>query len=902
MITSAHERWGGKLLTVLTVVAAYAVLTHLPELERVLNTMAGARPGWLCLAAGLQVAYYLAFAWLYQRAFRTVDISVPVLKLTPVVLASVFVNFVAPHTGTAVFIEDAARRGHPSARAAAGAVLAAVADFGTFALVLIAGLAYLFTVHSLKPYEVVGAVAMGATVAGWGALLVLGLVRPSALRRLLEWSRAVVSWLGRRTKLRVALPDDWAERTSAEFAQSAALIARSRARVAATFAVALTAHVIDLVSLYAVSVAFGASLTPGAVVAAFSVGVLFWIVSVTPQGVGLVEGSMTLALVSLGCEPQAAAAIALGFRGLTFWLPLALGYIAVRHMPWARPAAEARAQPAGIRAIATLTAVMGVVNVVSAVTPSLGARLKALSDVLPLQVGYVGHLAAALAGFALIVLSGGLRRRKRAAWVLALIALTASIVSHLLKGLDYEEATLSLLLVIGLMIMRDRYHARSDPTTVRRALTILAASVTFTLLYGATGFYLLDRHYSARFGLKDAVEQTLIMFTSFHDPGLQPLTRFGRHFADSIYIVAACTLGYSLLGLLRPVVIRAPATPAERARARAIVEAHGRSGLARSTLLPDKSYHFSSGGSVTAYAVKGAVALALGDPIGPLEDAAAAIREFREYCAARDWAPAYYETLPDYLDLYQAEGLQALCIGHEAVVPAAEFTLEGKAGRSLRTPVNNFTKKGYRVELHEPPHSVELMAEMEEVSDDWLAVKRGAEKRFALGWFDEAYIQSCPTMAVHAPDGRVCAFANIVPEYRLNEVTIDLMRHDRTAERGTMDVLFVRLIEWARTRGYGGFSLGLAPLAGVGTEVDDPLIERALNYIFEHVNQFYNFRGLHAYKEKFHPEWSPRYLIHPNPSLLPAIWTAIVRADSGDKFPWSLRRLGLRPAPRAGRS
>jgi len=896
MIASAHERWGGKLLTVLTVIAAYAVLTHLPELERVLHTMAGGRPGWLCLAAGLQVAYYLAFTWLYQRAFRTVDIEVPVLKLTPVVLASVFVNFVAPHTGTAVFIEDAARRGHPTARAAAAAVLAAVADFGTFALVLIAGLVYLFTVHSLEPYEVVGAVGMGATVTGWGAVLVLGLVRPSALRRVLEWVRAGVGWLTRRVKLRAALPDDWAERTSAEFAESAALIARSRARVAVTFAAAFTAHVIDLVSLYAVAVAFGAWLTPGAVVAAFSVGVLFWIVSVTPQGVGLVEGSMTLVLVSLGCKPQVAAAIALAFRGLTFWLPLALGYVAVRQMPWVRPVAEARAQPAGIRAIATLTAVMGIVNVVSAVTPSLGARLKTLSDVLPLQVGYVGHLAAALAGFALIVLSGGLRRRKRAAWVLSLIVLTASIVSHLIKGLDYEEASLSLLLVIGLILMRDRYHARSDPTTVRRALTIVAGSAAFTLLYGATGFYLLDRHFSVRFGLQAALEQTLVMFTSFHDPGLEPLSRFGRHFADSIYVVAACTFGYSLLALLRPVVMRAPATPEERERARAIVEAHGRSGLARFALLPDKSYHFTSGGSVTAYVVKGRVALALGDPIGPPDDVPAAIREFREHCAARDWAPAHYETLPDFLDHYLAQGLQSLCIGHEAVVTAAEFTLEGKAGRSLRTPVNALTRKGYSVELHEPPHSEELMAEMEEVSDDWLALKKGAEKRFALGWFDEAYIQSCPVMAVHAPDGRVCAFANIVSEYQLDEVTIDLMRHDRAAESGTMDVLFVRLIEWARERGYGGFNLGLAPLAGVGTEADDPLMERALGFIFEHVNQFYSFRGLHAYKEKFHPEWSPRYLIYPDPSLLPAILSAIVRADSGDRPPWSLRRLRL-PAP-----
>ena len=93
---------------------------------------------------------------------------------------------------------------------------------------------------------------------------------------------------------------------------------------------------------------------------------------------------------------------------------------------------------------------------------------------------------------------------------------------------------------------------------------MLVGALVFTLAYGITGFFLLDRHYRINFGFLDALRQTLIMFTQFYDPGLVPITRFGRYFADSIYVVGAVTLGYAGLMLLRPVFARNLATNDER--------------------------------------------------------------------------------------------------------------------------------------------------------------------------------------------------------------------------------------------------------------------------------------------------------------------------------------------------
>ena len=68
------------------------------------------------------------------------------------------------------------------------------------------------------------------------------------------------------------------------------------------------------------------------------------------------------------------------------------------------------------------------------------------------------------------------------------------------------------------------------------------------------------------------------------------------------------------------------------------------------------------------------------------------------------------------------------------------------------------------------------------------------------------------------------------------------------------------------------------------------LIERALNFIYQNVNRFYNFRGLHSFKEKFHPIWSQRYLVYPGVSNLPAISAALFRASLGGGLLSLLRR------------
>ncbi|HEY9830589.1 MAG TPA: phosphatidylglycerol lysyltransferase domain-containing protein [Stenomitos sp.] len=541
----------------------------------------------------------------------------------------------------------------------------------------------------------------------------------------------------------------------------------------------------------------------------------------------------------------------------------------------------------GVWTAALLTSLVGVVNLLSAVTLSEWGRVKWLKGIFPFEVREGGHLFAALTGFFLLMLASNLLRRKRIAWLLTMGLLIVSIISHLLKGLDWEESLLCLVLLIQLLLMRDRFTAQSDRPSIAQGFRILIWALLFTLAYGTAGFFFVDlRHYDYNFTLTDALYQTLAMFFTEDNAGLVPKTRYGRFFADSIYLVGGVTLSYALFMLLRPVLLRGePATPEERQRAKEIVEQYGRSSLAALTLLKDKAYYFSpSGRSVIAYVPKGRGAIALGDPIGPEDDRKEVIIGFQQFCQRNDWHPAFYQTLPDDLELYRSLGFRTIQIGEEAIIDLKTFTLQGKAAKDMRAALNRMKKLGHEVKFYQPPISDQLLQELKPVSDEWLKMTQGSEKQFSLGWFYEDYLRDCEIAVVQAADGQISAFANVIPEYQLNEITIDLMRRRAEVEQGTMDFLFTSMFQYFKERGYDRFNLGLSALSGVGEKPQSPRLEKALHYLYEHLNQFYNFKGLHAFKEKFKPEWEPRFFIYPRRVALPEVVMALIRADSGDRL------------------
>lgn len=879
------NRW---FLWVLAIAFVWLVVSRYAEIEQLYATLQSGDWPWVLAAALLQVGYYIAYAALHQAALATVEVEFRLWDVLQLVFASLFLNVAAPTagaSGAALFMHDASRRGQSAARTASGMMLMIVAAYTAFTGVLVVGMVYLFVYHHLYSYQIVGAAILLLADLALIAVLLLGVRSTSLLQRLLGATQRLANRLAILLHRSPFLNPEWAERTTLQFSQAAHAITTRPRQVLYTLGVALAVHVVNLCSLYAFFRAFGPAPALGVLIAGYAMGNLFLIVSITPQGIGVVEGIMTLVYTSLGVTPTQATVVVLAFRGLTFWLPLFLGFFLLRRVRAFRGQQRSRAQTWSLRAVAVLTGLMGAVNVVSAVTPPSPDRLAWLSRVAPLAVRIGGYLGVAWMGFALLILTGNLWRRKQAAWQLTILALVLSSVAHLLKGLDIEEGFLCLALVFWLWRLRSHYHAWSDRPSFYHGLAAIANAASFTLVYGMTGFYLLEGHFNDTFGLPAALRHAVLLFLPFDPPGLQPLTGFGRYFIFSVYAVAVGAFGYAAFMLVRPLILRPPASPAEQARARQIIENHGCSSLAWAALLDDKAYTFSpSGETVIPFATCRGAVIALGDPIGPPEDAAAAIAEFCRLSARSRRAPIFYQASPELLPHYRQAGLQATLIGMERVVSLDHFVLDEAVWRQSNAPAAHLAYLGHSARMYYPPHNEDLLDELQAISDDWLAAQHSPERRFSAGWFDDDALESSPVMAVHTPGGEISAFATLTANASEQCATIDLLRCRHQAPNSTAELLVIAAMNWARAQGYTAFNLGISPLANGKSASPNAASEKTLEVLARHIQRFYGERGSVNFQADLHPRGSPRYLIYPPQIGLGQAVQAVLRADTGSSL------------------
>jgi phosphatidylglycerol lysyltransferase len=530
-----------------------------------------------------------------------------------------------------------------------------------------------------------------------------------------------------------------------------------------------------------------------------------------------------------------------------------------------------------IRLVAFITLASGVANLFWVLDPLPLVRQRVVSKALPLEFFHFPRSFTLLIGFALVISALNVYRRKRRAFYLALALSSLSVVAHLLKGRDYEQALLSLVLIGLLWRARRAFTVRSGLPDRRWPLTHLAVAVSVAIGYGVAGFWLLDRReFGIDFTLADSLQRTLRYLTWANDPGLVPRTNYAAWFLASLYALSGAVIIYAGFAFFRPVLYRYRTLPRERALAKEIVERHGRSALDYFKLWPNKAYFFSASKSCfVAYSVGANCAIALGDPVGPTEEIAETISGFRQFCADNGWGAAFYQTLPDFLPMYRRLGFKKLKIGDAAIVDLHDFSLEGRAKKRLRSRINQLEKEGLRLNYYDAPLSDALLKQLHEVSNEWLRLPGRREHAFSLGRFEPAYLRSTPVAAVEDARGRVLAFVNIIPSYQPGEATIDLMRHRTDAPNGVMDYLFVKLLLRDRDAGYARFNFGMAPMSGFQEREEASAMEWAVYQFFQRLTFLFSFGGLKAYKAKFATRWEPRYMIYRHPLDLPKVGLAL---------------------------
>jgi phosphatidylglycerol lysyltransferase len=494
----------------------------------------------------------------------------------------------------------------------------------------------------------------------------------------------------------------------------------------------------------------------------------------------------------------------------------------------------------------------------------VGDRLTWLKDFLPLPVVEISHFLGSLAGVGLLLLARGIQRRLDAAYILTMILLSAGIIFSLLKGFDYEEAIILLIMLGILLSSRKHFYRKASLFSQRFTPGWMIAIILVLLCSIWIGFFSYKHvEYS---------DELWWRFTLLGDASRFLRTTVG---------VMGATLFFAFARLLHP----GPPEPSlpstnDLEKARNIVEKSLRT-YAHLALLGDKEFLFSDNEKAfIMYGIEGRSWVALGDPIGPKEEWIELVWRFREMCDRYIGWTIFYEVGRENLNLYLDLGLSLLKLGEEALIPLQDFTLAGRDRKGLRHSHHKIEKEVCSFEVISPSIIPQLLPELKSISDTWLKEKNTKEKRFSIGFLKPDYLMHSQIGIVRKQE-KILAFANLLQGMEKKELSIDLMRYLPEAAHGVMDYLIIELMLWGKREGYQWFNLGMAPLSGMEDHALAPIWNRIGSYIFRHGEHFYNFQGLREYKEKFNPLWEPKYLASPGGLVLPRVLINIGSLISG---------------------
>ncbi|KMS66265.1 MULTISPECIES: phosphatidylglycerol lysyltransferase domain-containing protein [Streptomyces] len=533
------------------------------------------------------------------------------------------------------------------------------------------------------------------------------------------------------------------------------------------------------------------------------------------------------------------------------------------------------------------------VNFLSAVWVSLGqdVRRHNQDDFFTPYLLTAGFASGVFTAFLAVTM----RRRKRAAWILnlvmsglflALFAFAMAFPEIRRYPQNWVSLALTAAFVGALLVGRREFYAKGDRSNPRLAATVaVGGGLVTSLLAGLLVTVTNQAPDAARSTFPERWHYGTLRLVSVaaeesHFPGIDP-PNWANVAINVLSTALVLVVFYAAFRSRRAV---DPLGEDDEKRLRELLERHGdRDSLGYFALRREKSVVWSpTGKAAVAYRVVGGVSLASGDPVGDPEAWPGAIVPWLAQARAHGWIPAVMGASEEAGTVYARHGLDALELGDEAVVEVAEFTLEGRAMRTVRQAYNRVKRAGYRVRIrrHEDIPARE-MAHLVERADDW---RDGATERgfsMALGRLGDPEDGRCVMLECTDADGRLRALLSFVP-WGPHGLSLDLMRRDRDSDNGLMEFMVIELLRRADEIGITQVSLNFAMFRSVferGARLGAGPVLRLWRSLLSFFSRWWQIESLYRANAKYRPIWEPRFLLFEKSADLPRIGLASARAE-----------------------
>lgn len=601
----------------------------------------------------------------------------------------------------------------------------------------------------------------------------------------------------------------------------------------------------------------------------FLIGNFAGLMSHIPGGLGVFE-TVLIYFLSPSIPSTAVISALIVYRGMYYIFPfivsLALfgGYEAIQRKEALRKlTASLGSFYELIPHFLTFTAFLsGAVLLFSSSIPPEYGRLSLLAGFEPLAFIELSHLLASLTGVGLLLIARSLQRRLSAAYYLTIALLGAGVVFSILKGLDYIEALIIFTSLMLFLPSKNLFYRKASilrepftPGWITAIIFVLLITIWLTLLSLRQIGYSHDLWWAYSFEA-DASRILRSLFAV-----MAGLTVF---------------IFYKLLGPEAPKPILPGKLDLEQAHSIAQKSGNPYSLL---VLLGDKDLLLNeSKNAFIMYGISGRSWVSLGGPVGPSGEHPELIWKFYELSDIYSGLSVFYNAPEQDMSVYSDLGLAHIKTGEEGKIDLDRFSLEDKKYERLkRTEERLGDICEFNVVLPEDVDA--FLPELRLVSEAWLARKSGREKKFSEGFFNEDYLKQFP-VAIIKTYGKITAFANILEGAGKGELTADMIRYTPSSPDGIFEYILTKLILFGKEDGFRYFNIGSAPLSvdAYGTELWDGLNAS----FFKFGEHFKDMKEIRLFKERFHPEWSPRFLVYPPSFELPHILSDITELMSGE--------------------
>ncbi|MBY0123535.1 bifunctional lysylphosphatidylglycerol flippase/synthetase MprF [Bacillus sp. S/N-304-OC-R1] len=608
----------------------------------------------------------------------------------------------------------------------------------------------------------------------------------------------------------------------------------------------------------------------------FVVAACAGIVSMIPGGIGSFDLVFIWGTQYVGIQDEKVVVLLLLYRIGYFFIPFIAGAFLFLKDYWDKWNRAWGNLPNGLIQrishwlLTILVFVSGLILLLSAALPGIIERIKIAEDFISLPIISLSHQLSVATGFVLLGLSRGIQYKVKRAYHLTIVALSMAALFSLSKGFDYEEAIFLLIVAILLRISKARFYRESYVLTWGKMIFDVFIIVLITAMYLLIGYLNLP---ASKFSIP--ARFVPYMITDYQDLFYSAI--IGLTIAFFILFIG------HFAGRAKKWKMESSKDQEEQILEH--INKYEGNVLTHLILLHDKYIFWNEKRNVLfSFQIYADKLVVLGDLVGDNSEFPHAIEEFLTVSDLFGYAPVFYEVSKDMLPTLHENGFDFFKLGEEAFVDLDQFSFTGKKMKGARAVKNKFERENYTFTILEPPFHTELLQELKEVSDEWLAGR--TEKGFSLGFFNEHYLNKSDMAIMKDPDGKILGFASLMPVYDHNQtISVDLMRFKPDAPSGTMDFIFLSLFQWAQEEGYKHFNLGMAPLSNVGLSRFSFFTEKIAAQIFLHGQFFYHFQGLRNFKEKYAVSWVPKYLAFRKKSSLPITMAQVTLLISKTKAP-----------------